>query len=145
LDRKKILHLPFFPNYLFVRGQMSKDEYIEILKTMGVIRLLGNGYSELVPIPDEEIESVNKLAQHQGQIAIQLMNFIQTGEKVRISEGPLAGVVGTLVDKNVKKSQLSVSLELMNRSLIVAVDTKIVEKVQESSSLLRVGFQPSFL
>lgn len=129
LDRKKILHLPLFPNYLFVRAQMSKEEYIEILKTMGVIRLLGNGYSELFPIPDEEIESVDKLAQHQSQITIQLMNFIHNGEKVRISTGPLAGVVGTLVDKNVKKSQLSVSLKLMNRSLVVVVDTEIVEKV----------------
>lgn len=128
-DRKKILEVPLFPNYLFVRTEMCKNEYVRILNTIGVVRLLGNGFGDLWPIPDEEIRSVEKIVENQELFTFQLINYIQTGDKVKIAAGPLAGVVGTLVDKNLRKCQLSVSLSLMNRSLVVAVDTGIVERV----------------
>lgn len=128
-DRKKILQLPLFPNYLFVRTEMSKNDYVKILNTLGVVRLLGNGFGDLWPVSDEEIESVEKVVQNQELFTFQLVDYIQSGDKVRIAAGPLAGVVGTLVDKNMKKCQLSVSLSIMNRSLVIAVNTGVVERV----------------
>jgi transcription antitermination factor NusG len=128
LDRKKILQLPIFPCYLFVCCQMSKGNYIDIVSTNGVIKLLGNGFNNLSTIPYEEISSISKLVEHQEQLLLHTLDYIHEGDNVKIATGPLAGVVGTLVEKKAKKSRLSVSIRLINGSLLVEVDSDIIEK-----------------
>jgi len=47
-----LIKVPMFPGYLFVRDEMDKNSYIEILKARGVVRILEDGWTRLTPVPD---------------------------------------------------------------------------------------------
>ena len=49
---KRLIRVPMFPGYLFVRDAMDKKSYVEILKARGVVRILEDGWTRLTPIPD---------------------------------------------------------------------------------------------
>ncbi|MES0362654.1 MAG: transcription termination/antitermination NusG family protein, partial [Desulfobacteria bacterium] len=42
LDRRKKIRVPLFPGYIFIRSDLNPHERIEIVKTTGVVRLVGN-------------------------------------------------------------------------------------------------------
>ena len=56
-DRKKLLTLPLFPCYLFVRGAVSRR--LEILTTPGVHSIVSRG-DRVATIPDQEIDAIRK-------------------------------------------------------------------------------------
>ena len=44
----RLIRVPMFPGYLFVRDSMDKRSYIEILKSRGVVRILEDGWNKCV-------------------------------------------------------------------------------------------------
>jgi transcription antitermination factor NusG len=116
-DRRKIVQLPLFASYLFVKTPATTDTRISVLRTNGVIKFVGTGNTG-TPIPDGEIESVRTLVTR--GVAYQNHTFLNTGQRVRIRGGSLDGVEGVLIDKNDDLS-LVVSIELIQRSLAVRV------------------------
>jgi transcription antitermination factor NusG len=48
--------------------------------------------------------------------------YLQTGQRVRITEGPFADVEGILVDRRQGKGLLVLSIHLFRRSVAVEVD-----------------------
>ena len=50
--------VPMFPGYLFVRHTLDKASYIEILKTNGVARILGEHWDRPAIVPDAEIAAI---------------------------------------------------------------------------------------
>jgi transcription antitermination factor NusG len=58
-DRQKKVQFPLFPGYLFVRVPIQ-ERRLDVVKVPSVVRIIGfNG--QAVPIPDEQIQSVQKL------------------------------------------------------------------------------------
>ena len=53
--------------------------------------------------------------------------YLRHGQRVRITEGPLANIEGILVDTNPKKGLLVVSVELLRRSVAVQLDCTLLE------------------
>src|SRR5215471_18838566 len=59
-DRKKMVELPLFSGYVFARFENSDATRLRVLRTHGVVRILGsNGAIEA--IPDREIDSVRQV------------------------------------------------------------------------------------
>ena len=54
-DRRRLVHLPLFPGYVFVRIAPAPAERVAVLRTNGVGNFVGVRNMGL-PIPDEEIE-----------------------------------------------------------------------------------------
>jgi transcriptional antiterminator NusG len=50
-DRHKMIRVPLFPGYVFVRTDLNPYEHIEILKTTGAVKLIGSTRGP-VPIAD---------------------------------------------------------------------------------------------
>jgi transcriptional antiterminator NusG len=50
-DRHKMIRVPLFPGYVFVRTDLNPNEHIEILKTTGAVKLIGSARGP-VPIAD---------------------------------------------------------------------------------------------
>jgi transcription antitermination factor NusG len=116
-DRRKIVTVPLFAGYLFVRIPASSDMHVRVLRTPGVVRLVG-GYGRPLSIPDKEIEDVRSvLAQRADCFPYP---FLRTGERVRIAGGALDGVEGTLIGRG-PDSKLVISIQLIQRSLAVSV------------------------
>ena len=123
-SRKILLHLPLFQGYLFVHTHLDTRAYHQIIKVDGVVNLLGNGNP--TPVPVEQIESIRTIVA--GDRHYYPWRYLERGKKVRVIEGPLAGVVGTLVARKEKKRRLVVTVELFQRSVAVELDEEAVER-----------------
>ena len=62
-DRRKKIQLPMFPGYIFVQLATTDNQArIDILKTAGVVKLLGTSRGNIpIPVPDEKIEAIRRL------------------------------------------------------------------------------------
>ena len=131
-DRKKVVALPLFAGYVFVRIAAQSSDRIAILRTRGVVGMVGvRGLG--VPIPDHEIHAIQKLLE--GQIPFRAHGFLNIGQRVRIRGGALDGLEGILQAAKGDQS-LVISVELILRSLAVTVSGYDVEPIPASDRIL---------
>ena len=114
-ERLKISELPLFPGYVFCRFNVLTR--LPILITPGVTQILGTGNTPLA-LSEEEIVSL-RAAIH-ADIPLQPFPFIQAGQRVRIEEGALKGLVG-LVVKIKDCLRLVLSITLLQRSVLLEI------------------------
>ena len=124
-DRKKRILIPLFPGYLFVRCELSKIIWLEILKTFGVAYLVSLT-DEPTPIPENQINAIKKVLD--SKIALKLHPYVNVGDKVIVVDGPLQGAVGYYLSPNHDKGKLILSLDLLNRSVEIEIDGSSIER-----------------
>ncbi len=125
-DRNKLIEFPLFPGYLFVQTDNSHTERLAILKTKSVVRILGSATGEPEPVPEEQILSLMKLI-HAG-VNLDPYPYLQTGQRIRIKRGPLAGIEGLLVEK-AGQHRLVLSVDILNQSTSVTIQASEVENI----------------
>jgi len=125
-DRRKRIHLPLFPGYLFVRTSMDAYSHLEILKTDSVVRILGND-GKPIPIPDEQISTIQALIKN--GVAVTPCPYLKEGMRVRVVNGPLIGVEGILLKTQPQKHRLVLSVDLIKESVSVEIDELDVEPI----------------
>jgi transcriptional antiterminator NusG len=123
-DRKIILDLPLFPGYLFVNASIDQKTYLDIIRVKGVVRILGNN-GNLSPVPERTIDSLKTMTESDRPYFP--YRFLQRGTWVRILDGPLAGIVGIILDRSEKKRKLVVSVELFRRAVAAQIEEDAVE------------------
>ena len=123
--RRRLVPVPMFPGYLFLRHAMDKASYLEVYRTRGLVRVLGERWDRLDAVPDLDIEAIQTLL-HSG-CPILPYPYLREGQRVRITRGPLADVEGILVRVNPKKGLLVVSVDLLRRSVAVHLDCTLLE------------------
>ena len=111
---------PLFPGYVFVHVQRRHS--VKILQAPGVISIVGSG-RELSALPTQEIESLR------AGLPLRCYEpypYLAVGDKVRITNGPLAGMSGVLVRR---KNDLRVvlTLELIMQSVAVEIGIDEIE------------------
>lgn len=111
---------PMFPGYLFVRDELADGRYAELLAARGLVCVLGNGAGGLSPVPDQEIDAIRAVVQ--ANVPAVPHPYLNAGQRVRITRGPLADVEGILVDRHASKGLLVLSVHLFQRSVAVEVD-----------------------
>ena len=126
-DRRKKIRVPLFPGYVFVKSDLNVYERLEIVKTVGVVRFVGNKDGPL-SVPDESIDSLKIMASGDNQIATGTL--LKKGDRVMVVEGPFAGVVGTFVRYR-GGQRVVVSIEALGQYAAVDVPEEYVEKLPE--------------
>lgn len=116
-DRRRLVEMPLFPGYVFVRIGGAADSRVPVLRTHGVVNFVGIRGTG-VAIPDCQIEAVQTILER--QIPFASHPFLSVGRQVRIRGGSLDGLQGILVAKNSDQS-LIVSVELIQRSLVIRI------------------------
>jgi len=116
--------VPMFPGYVFVHHVMDMVSYIEIRKTTGLVKLLGEQWDRLAIVPEREIQAFQKI--HQSQMPALPHPYLREGQRVRIMGGLLADVEGILLRTKTNKGLLVVSIELLQRSVAVEIDCTLV-------------------
>jgi transcription antitermination factor NusG len=124
-DRKKLVEFPLFSCYVFAKLNPANEGRLKALKIDGVLSLVGTR-GEGTPIPDEQIESVRRIAEE--RLAWQSHPFLKIGQRVRVRSGALDGVEGVLVGRS-GESTLVVSIDAIQRSLAIRIDGYSVEPV----------------
>jgi len=125
---RRLIPRPMFPSYLFVHHAIEKQSYIEVMKTKGVVRILGERWDRLAPIADAEIDAIARVVQ--TRLPVLPYPYLRDGQRVRIADGPLAGVEGILVRGRPKHGLLVLSVDLLNRSVAVEVRCEDVEPIE---------------
>lgn len=126
-DRHVVLERPLFPGYLFLRFCPSREAYIRVASTDGVVRLLGQRWDMLQSVPDEQVEAVRRLvtAAH-GARAVP---WVRIGDRVRIVSGALAGLEGFAQTWCAGRATFVVSVDLLQRSVGVEVAAAMLERI----------------
>jgi transcription antitermination factor NusG len=106
---------------------MDKSSCIEILKTRGLVRILGERWDRLTPLGDAEIEAIQRIVN--TDIPVLSHPYLHEGQRVRITGGSLAGVEGILVHSRPNKGLLVLSVHLLQRSVAVQIDCTMVAPV----------------
>ena len=121
----RAMAVPLFPGYLFVRHQLDKTTHVEILKTRGVVRVLGQPPDYVTPVDEDQILSIRRLVA--SGLPVFPFKRPMAGDRVRITSGPLTGVEGVFLRERLDKGLLVVSVNLLQRSVAVEVDAADVE------------------
>ncbi len=122
-DRIKLISLPLFPCYVFLRGGL--DRRLAVMTTPGVHAMVSTA-GQPTPIPHSEIEAIRRVVE--GGVRVEPYPFLKCGERVRVKCGPLMGIQGILVrKKNIYRLVLSV--EILGKAASVEVDAFLVERL----------------
>jgi transcription elongation factor/antiterminator RfaH len=124
-DRKLMIRVPVFPGYLFVKTDIAPREHIEIVKTVGAVRLVGTKAGP-VPVPGETIDSLKILVA--ADAPIKTGNRLAKGDQVLVVHGVFAGVVGTFVRYR-GTGRVIINVDTLGQTAGVEVDEEDVEPV----------------
>lgn len=122
-DRKKMIRVPLFPGYVFVKTDLNPHEHLDILKTIGAVRLIGNK-NEPISVASEVIDSLKIMVT--GEFPVETGFRFQTGDKVVVLNGPFAGIVGVFV-RYKGSARVIVNVEALGQYAAVEVDAQDVE------------------
>jgi transcription elongation factor/antiterminator RfaH len=125
-DRKKNVEMPLFSSYLFVDFEYKYR--FDVLETDGVVKIINfNGVPAVVP--DWQIESLRQMLTNPK--TLQLESYIQPGELVEVTEGPMQGMRGTVVLRK-NSNRLVLSIEGIMQSVSVEVDEFVLKKIKNN-------------
>ena len=129
-DRRRVVTEPLFAGYVFTWLAHESPSRIALLRTKGVVGLVGTRGAG-TPIPENEIVSIRRLLETRSQFAPH--PFLSVGQRVRVRGGSLDGLEGIL--QSVKGDQsLIVSVELIQRSVSLTISGYVVEPVFASNA-----------
>jgi len=112
-----------FPGYLFC--SFNPDILLPIISVPGVVHIICR---QRVPVPVDpvEMDSVRRLAD--AGLHAEPCAWIAVGERVRVREGPMAGLEGTLAREG-NRNRIVISISLLMRSVMVELDRSAVEGI----------------
>jgi transcription antitermination factor NusG len=84
-------------------------------------------------VADTEIEALQRI--QSAELAVMPHPYLQEGQRVRISAGPLAGVEGVLVRSRPNRGLLVISVDLLRQSVAVEVDCTLVTPVGGAAAI----------
>ncbi len=122
-----MIEVPLLPGYLFVRSTLEPSDQLNILKTTGAVRLLGNNQGP-VPIPDSQIKSLQLMTSVDMDLITGSAFSLQKGDPVMILEGPMAGLKGEFT-RHKGKGRVIIKIDLLGQYAGVEMDAENVEKV----------------
>ena len=112
--------VPLFPGYVFCRMNVSIP--LPVVSTPGVFGIVSSG-SAPCSIPEEEIEAVRHLLS--TGLPIALTDYFYPGQEIELSDGPLKGIRGLVVDC-VKERWVIISIHMLRRSVTVKFDRESI-------------------
>jgi transcription termination/antitermination protein NusG len=125
-DRLKLVEVPLFPGYIFCR--IKPERRLPLLTIPGVLHFVGIGK---VPIPVDDAEIAAIQAALRSGLSAEPCAFLEAGQRVRLKNGPLAGLEGIIVGDS-KEHRIVVSITLLKRSISVAIERHWAKPLKES-------------
>lgn len=109
---------PFFPRYLFVALDLTRDQWRSVNGTFGVARLVMQG-DQPAPVPSGIVEAMVASADEDG--VLQLRQNLRIGAPVRLAAGPFAERLAIL-DRLDDSGRIRVLLDMLGRQVFVSTE-----------------------
>ena len=122
VQRKK----KYFPSYVLLKMEMSKDLYHmikNIQKVTGFLGPTGNPAS----VSEKEIDKIMGRIK-EGTLAPKTQISFDIGEQVKVCEGPFASFSGLVEEVDEEKSRLKVAVSIFGRPTPIDLEYNQVEK-----------------
>lgn len=114
-DRYQKVEVPMFRGYLFTQFAVDSGERTAILRTAGVVRIVGFGQKD-AEVPGEQIAALRRLAE-EGAL-LHPHRFLRIGQRVKVASGALAGVEGILV-RIKRQDRLVIAVDAIRQAVAV--------------------------
>lgn len=129
-DRSKLLSLPLFPCYVFVKG--GHERKLQVVSTPGVHMILYHG-DQVAVIPEDQMAGIRRLVE--GRFRVEPHPFLRCGQRVRVLRGALQGVEGILIRKK-NLCRLVLSVDMLAQSVAMEVNASDVEPVADAKEMV---------
>src|SRR5580704_17450653 len=129
-DRTKLLSLPLFPCYVFLKAGLGR--HLDIMTTPGIHALVSNAGQPAV-IPPAEIDAIRQAVECGSRV--EPHPFLNCGERVKVKCGPLEGIQGILVRKK-NLYRLVLCVEMLGSAAAIEVDAFQVERLNGKPQLV---------
>jgi transcriptional antiterminator NusG len=126
--QKKTTERKFFPGYVLVQMEMNDDSWHLVKSTPKVTGFVGGTANKPAPISEREVAAIMQQMQDGVEKPKPKITF-ETGEMVRVVDGPFNDFNGAVEEVNYDKSKLRVSVTIFGRGTPVELDFSQVEKV----------------
>ncbi len=123
--KKKTAMKKVFPGYVLVEMVMEDDSWYVVRNTPGVTGFVGPG-SKPVPLSQEEVQHILK---QMGVAEARSRARFESGEQVRVLEGPFANFIGVIQEVLIEKQKLKVFVSMFGRETPVELEFDQVEKM----------------
>lgn len=127
-DRRKLVFEPVIHSYVFVKA--NKMLYEKVLGIEGVVRYIYFG-GKPAPIPDRQIETMKTVVGTDLEIEC-TPDCLKPGMHVIVTEGPLAGMEGELVQFR-GKQKVAVRIQAIQQVIMVTLSPLILQPVQNTT------------
>ena len=122
IQRKK----KYFPSYVLVKMEMTKELYHMIKNIQKVTGFLGTT-GKPVPVNDKEITQILGNIKEGALVPEPSVSF-DVGEQVKVCEGPFASFTGLVEEVDEEKARLKVSVSIFGRPTPIELEYNQVEK-----------------
>jgi len=125
--KKRVSERKFFPGYLLIHMEMSDDSWHLVRTTPGVTGFIGAGRRP-VPLAESEVEQILRQTEERKDKPTPRVSF-QTGEGVRVIEGPFTNFTGVIEEVNAARGKLKVLASIFGRQTPVELEFWQVERL----------------
>jgi transcriptional antiterminator NusG len=125
--KKRISTRKFFPGYILLKMEMTKESWYLVKTTPGITGFIGPGRKP-APLSEEEVNTILKRSEETEAKPSPKIVF-EIGEAIRISEGPFANFNGAVMEIYPDRGKLKVSVSIFGRSTLVELEYWQVEKI----------------
>ena len=126
---KKVRQHRHFPGYVLVKMEMTDEAYHLVKNTPKVTGFLGT-QNKPQAVSDKEVERIlGRVAEAGAAKPRPVVNF-ETGERVRVSDGPFQSFEGLVSEVDEERGRLKVAVMIFGRETPVDLEYGQVEKIR---------------
>lgn len=126
--RKTVSERKFFPGYVLVEMEMTDDSWHLVKSTPRVTGFIGGSGNRPLPITQREVDAI--LQQLEPGVAKPKPKVqFESGQQVRVNDGPFADFNGVVEEVNYERNKLRVSVQIFGRETPVELEFGQVEKI----------------
>ena len=125
--QKKQMERKFFPGYMLVQMEMNDDTWHLVRKTPNVMGFMGGTRNKPMPLSEDELNRITNRVEKTTEQTV-FKTVFESGETVRINDGPFNDFSGTVEEVDYEKNLIRVSVSIFGKSTPVELNFSQVEK-----------------
>jgi transcriptional antiterminator NusG len=123
--KRRLVEEKIFPGYVLVEMIVTDDSWYMVRNTPNVTGFIGTG-TVPTPISEEEMKNLQKrMAVEEPQYKID----VTVGQPVRVTDGPLKGFEGKVMEVDQEKGKIKVIVNMFGRETPVELDSLQIKKL----------------
>ena len=125
--QKKQMERKFFPGYMLVQMEMNDDTWHLVRKTPNVMGFMGGTRNKPMPLSEDELNRITNRVEKTTEQPV-FKTVFESGETVRINDGPFNDFSGTVEEVDYEKNLIRVSVSIFGKSTPVELNFSQVER-----------------